>query len=57
MRRSKDHPSLFNNFNSAGRVKYNAGGFETSPLVGFEMKEIEDYIGLESVVNSVPTRI
>ncbi|PVH74232.1 lactose permease [Cadophora sp. DSE1049] len=29
-------------------VKYHAGGDESSPLVAFEMKEIEDYIRLES---------
>ena len=33
-------------------VKYHAGGDEASPLVDFEMKEIEDSIRLEAQINS-----
>jgi MFS family permease len=33
-------------------VKYHAGGDEASPLVDFEMKEIEDSIRLEEQINS-----
>ena len=33
-------------------MKYHAGGDETSPLVDFEMKEIEDSIRLEEQINS-----